>query len=158
MLRIMGVQLRSLFFSILSLTLVVGLGACDVGTFGEEPDGGGGGGELPLSFNGPNGEIAGGQIGQDMAACLGCHGAGLQEGNYRVDTYAGITGIGSAEPANVIAGDINSLLLAEMTNPVIAPVEHGGLATPARVQLLTAWINAGAPENAPLAVADAAGL
>ena len=101
--------------------------------------GDGGGGGQPLTFNG--------QISMDVAACVGCHGAGLQEGGYRVDTYAEIVGAGAdaipnVDPANVLASE----LIIEV-DPNQAPrAEHAAFANATRVQLYTDWITAGAPE------------
>jgi len=132
-----------------SLALVLGLAGCDVGEFpieGAEPDGGGGG-TLPLAFNG--------SISQDVQLCVACHGPALQEGGYRVDTYAGIVGLGGDAIANVIPGDINSLLITEM-DPLLAPrIEHTAYATDIRKQLYVDWITAGAPENPVGGVIDA---
>jgi len=130
-------------FSLLALALATtGLLACDVGTFGETPGGGGGadaGMALPLTFNG--------QIQQQNAACVACHGAGLQEGGYRVDSYAAILLPGNDGIANVdTANPAGSELVTEF-DPAAAPrTEHTAYATLERKQLYIDWITAGAPE------------
>jgi len=136
--RVMGVRCSSL----LALALAAaGLVACDVGTFGETPGGGGAdaGMALPLTFNG--------QIQQQNAACVACHGAGLQEGGYRVDSYTeillpGTDGIANVDTANPAASE----LVTEF-DPAAAPrTEHTAYATLERKQLYIDWITAGAPE------------
>ena len=140
--RTMVVRLHSLTVMALALGLVVG---CDVGTFGEGNGGGGvdgGGGVAPLTFNG--------QISQDAASCLGCHGAGLQEGGYRMDTYAGTIAAGNDGIPNVDVINVLDSELIQEIDPAQAPrTQHTAFATAERVQLYTDWITAGAPEGTP---------
>ena len=45
------------------------------------------------------------------ASCVSCHGPSRSDGNYRVDTYAGLFGSGTDAMPNVVAGNLKSKLV-----------------------------------------------
>ncbi len=115
------------------------LSACDVGTFGDPVD-------IPVDGDTPTALTYDGQISADVAACASCHGATLQEGGYRTDSYPAIIGVGSDGIANVLPNNAASLFVTEMDPAGPPRTEHTAFATAARLQLYTDWVNAGAPE------------
>jgi len=92
-------------------------------------------GEGPLTFNGQIGALL-------QARCGSCHGEnGVQDLN--LTTYAGITK-GGTNGAVIIPGDpSNSLIIKKQT----AEQPHFAQLSADEIQLLTDWINAGAPEE-----------
>lgn len=60
------------------------------------------------------------------AHCDACHGASLQDGNYRTDSLAGLRGTGVDSTPDLIAGDPNCAL-ARRTRPRKSAFDQGGL-------------------------------
>ena len=58
--------------------------------------------------------------------CDSCHGATLADGNYRTDSYAGLSGIGTNSVPNLIPGDVRCLLVVK-TKPSNSMFNRGEL-------------------------------
>ncbi len=78
-------------------------------------------------------------------SCVGCHGSGQQNGDYRLDSHTGVLGGGSDSVPNVIPGrpDSSRLFgrLDEGTMPPSGPLDS------TKVHTVRNWIDRGAKDN-----------
>lgn len=77
--------------------------------------------------------------------CIGCHGGDRTQEGLDLKTYASLMA-GSNNGAVVIAGDAANSLLVEMVATQKMP-KRGPKLTPPQIQLITDWVNQGAPDN-----------
>ncbi len=81
--------------------------------------------------------------------CFACHGALKQESSLRLDTVASMIKGGDSGPVISPAAPAESLLLQRLTatdsDQRMPPEQDGEPLTTAQIELLRAWISAGAP-------------
>jgi mono/diheme cytochrome c family protein len=77
--------------------------------------------------------------------CIGCHGGERTQEGLDLKTHASLLA-GSNNGAVVIAGDAANSLLVEMVATQKMP-KRGPKLTPPQIQLITDWVNQGAPDN-----------
>jgi Tol biopolymer transport system component len=79
--------------------------------------------------------------------CVGCHNAGDKEGSFAIDSYSGLRAGGDSGPA-IVPGDAEASLMMQLVRgdvePRMPPDDQEG-PQGKELQLLTDWINAGAP-------------
>jgi hypothetical protein len=77
--------------------------------------------------------------------CIGCHGGERTQEGLDLKTHASLMA-GSDNGAVVIPGDAANSLLVEMVATQKMP-KRGPKLTPPQVQLISDWVNQGAPDN-----------
>ena len=98
------------------------------------------------------------------SACVKCHGAEKQKGDFRIDTRAGLLKGGKEDKAIVEGDSARSPLIHYVARLVedleMPPKGKGDALTPAQVGLLRAWIDAGAkwPDGLALKTPPTAGV
>jgi uncharacterized membrane protein len=80
-----------------------------------------------------------------QSRCIGCHGGDRTEEGLDMKTHAGIL-VGSDNGPVITPGDAVNSLLVELVATQKMP-KRGPKLTPPQVQLLTDWVNQGAPDN-----------
>jgi mono/diheme cytochrome c family protein len=78
-------------------------------------------------------------------SCLGCHGSGQQNGNYRLDSRTGAMGEGSDPIPNVIPGEPDSSKLYQRLD--LGTMPPSGPWDEMKVQTVKNWISEGAKDN-----------
>ena len=78
-------------------------------------------------------------------SCVGCHGSGQQNGNYRLDSRAGTMGEGSDPVPNVIPGEPDSSSLYQRLN--LGTMPPSGPWDETKIQTVKNWITKGAKDN-----------
>lgn len=122
---------KQLTLSILALLLVASFAALKIGPINTAPP-------VEVSFTRDVQPIL-------ASRCARCHFGEFTSAELHMDTYASLM-TGSENGPVIVAGNANKSLLAQKISSGEMP-KRGPKLTPAQVQIIVDWINAGAPNN-----------